>query len=130
MHNRWMAAAGLAGFLGVATGAFGAHGLKEVVSPELLAIFKTGSHYCQVHAVVLLVVGLISDRNPSAHVERTGWLLSVGILIFSGSLWLLVLTNVRWLGAITPIGGACLLLGWLHLGWIGLRKPEKEAEIP
>ena len=79
-----MAAAGLADFL--YTGAFVAHGLKEVVSPELLAIFKTGSHYCRVHAVVLLVVGPISDRNPSAHVERTGWLLSVGIYFFGFTL--------------------------------------------
>ena len=70
MPNRWIAVAGLAGFLGVATGAFGAHGLKDAVSPDLLAIFKTGSHYCQVHAVALLVIGLLADRHPSALINR------------------------------------------------------------
>ena len=128
MANHWIAFAGFAGFFGVATGAFGAHGLKETVSPELLTIFKTGSHYCQIHAVVLLAVGLFADRHPSVQLQRTGWLMSLGILIFSGSLWLLVLTNTRWLGAITPIGGACLLLGWLQLLWIGITGTRKETE--
>ena len=130
MPNRWIAVAGLAGFLGVATGAFGAHGLKDAVSPDLLAIFKTGSHYCQVHAVALLVIGLLADRHPSALINRSAWFMSIGMLIFSGTLWLLVLTNTRWLGAITPIGGACLLIGWLHLLWLGWKGPQKETENP
>ncbi len=99
------------GFAAVALGAFGAHSLKDLLARnDTAAIWQTGALYHLVHAVVLL---LVSTREPLAH--RAWWLFSAGILIFSGSLYLLALTNLRWLGAITPLGGLCLLAGWLAL---------------
>ena len=105
------------GFLAVALGAFGAHGLKEVLARHAAAdIWETAVLYHLVHAVVLLV---LAWRPP---VPLLAWrLFAVGVLIFSGSLYILALTNVRWLGAITPLGGLCLLAGWLALAWRGAR---------
>ena len=104
--------AAVAGFLAVALGAFGAHGLKNLLETNgTLAIWQTGALYHLVHSVVLLGLGLASQRVAK-------WpftLFSTGIVIFSGSLYLLAVTNVKWLGAITPIGGLCLLGGWLVL---------------
>ena len=105
--------AALAGFLAVALGAFGAHGLQPVLEKNgTLAIWQTAALYHLVHAVVLLVLA----QKPA--VPRVPFaLLGAGILIFSGSLYTLALTNVKWLGAITPFGGLCLLAGWLALAW-------------
>ena len=101
------------GFLAVALGAFGAHGLKAtLLANGTLPIWETAAHYHLAHAVALLVLGL---RENAA---RAAFLLFVaGIVIFSGSLYVLAVTNVRWLGAITPLGGLCLLGGWLALAW-------------
>jgi uncharacterized membrane protein YgdD (TMEM256/DUF423 family) len=104
--------AALMGFLAVALGAFGAHGLKAVFEANGQgSTWQTAAHYHLAHAVVLLVLAL---RAPVARLPFA--LFGIGILIFSGSLYLLAVTNVRWLGAITPIGGLCLLAGWLTLG--------------
>ena len=100
---------------GVGLGAFGAHALKARLSPGDLDIFETGVRYQLVHALGLFAVAWAATRFPSAWVLSAGWLLTVGIVVFSGSLYLLVLTNTRWLGAITPIGGAAFILGWLAL---------------
>lgn len=103
--------AAFTGFLAVALGAFGAHGLKATLDQNgTLAIWQTAALYHLVHAVVLFVVAQRSvvGRAPFA-------LFGIGIVIFSGSLYLLAVTNVKWLGAITPIGGLCLLGGWLAL---------------
>lgn len=99
------------GFLAVALGAFGAHGLKDLLARHgTTAIWETAALYHLVHSAVLLFV---AGREP---LRRAAWsLFAAGILIFSGSLYLLAFTNVRWLGAITPIGGLCLLAGWLAL---------------
>jgi len=121
MTNIWLVLSGVFGFLGVACGAFGAHALKARVTTDLLAIFETASRYCLVHAVVLLGVAFLSQSSDSAWIPRAGWAFTIGILIFSGSLWLLVLTNTRWLGAITPIGGLFLLAGWISLCLAGLK---------
>jgi uncharacterized membrane protein YgdD (TMEM256/DUF423 family) len=101
------------GFLGVALGAFGAHGLRDRLTPAMLEIYRTGVLYHLIHAVVMLAVALNADRIRRATLVLT--LLAVGVLIFSGSLYLLSVTGVRWLGAITPFGGALLLAGWLAL---------------
>jgi len=100
--------AALTGFLAVALGAFGAHSLKHLLEANgQVGTWQTAAHYHLVHAVVLLVLAF---RTP---VERLPFaLFGAGIVIFSGSLYLLAVTNIRWLGAITPIGGACLLVGW------------------
>ncbi len=100
------------GFLAVAAGAFGAHLLAGRVEPALLDAFQTGARYAQLHAVVVLVLGALDD-GPRA--RRVAGLFSLGVLLFSGSLWLMALTGVRALGAITPLGGLCLLAAWLLL---------------
>jgi uncharacterized membrane protein YgdD (TMEM256/DUF423 family) len=104
-------------FVGVALGAFAAHGLKERLAQDMLEIFKTGVQYQLVHALGLLAVGLAAARWPGPWVYAGGWLLIAGILIFSGSLYALSLTGTRWLGAITPIGGICFLAGWFSLAY-------------
>lgn len=107
----------LSAFLAVALGAFGAHGLKSRVSPEMLTIFEVGVRYQIYHALGLLAVGWAASRWPAGGVTAAGWLFIVGTLIFSGSLYILTVTGIRWLGAITPIGGTAFLLGWLFLAW-------------
>ena len=105
--------AALAGFLAVALGACGAHGLKAVLEKNAtLAVWQTAALYHLVHAVVLLVLA------QKAAVARLPFaLFGAGIVIFSGSLYTLAVTNVKWLGAITPLGGVCFLAGWLALAW-------------
>jgi len=99
-------------FLGVAAGAFGAHALKGHLAAEWLAVYETGVRYELFHALALLAVGLAEDRWPSAGWGRAGWMFVAGTVLFSGSLYALSLSGFRALGAITPVGGVCLLLGW------------------
>lgn len=99
--------ASVLGALGVLAGAFGAHGLKDQVTPERLAVWETAARYHLLHAILLVGLSLLPSLRP-----LTARLLLTGILIFSGSLYLLVLTDRGWLGAITPIGGLCLIAGW------------------
>jgi len=108
--------ASLAG-LAVLFGAFGAHVLKSKVLPEDLVIFETGIRYHFYHALGLLVIGLIGFHFSQHTIQLPATLITLGIIIFSGSLYLLVLTNVRWLGAITPIGGLFFIAGWLLLAF-------------
>lgn len=109
------------GFLAVAFGAFAAHGLKDLLSPGLLAVFDTGVEYQALHAVALLVVGLLGVGGRSRPLNWAGWSFATGILLFSGSLYLLALTDARWLGMVTPFGGTAFLVGWVALGWHALR---------
>lgn len=111
----------ISGFLAVALGAFGAHALKDRLAPEMASIFEVGARYHMVHALALLAVGCAAGRWPNASVAAAGWLFLAGTIIFSGSLYLLSLSGMRWLGAITPIGGLAFLLGWLCLAWGTLR---------
>lgn len=102
--------------LAVVLGAFGAHGLRKILSPDLLAVYATGVQYHFYHALGLLAVGLIAVHLPaSLWLKLSGWLMIAGIVLFSGSLYLLALTGVRWLGAITPLGGVCYIAAWLAL---------------
>jgi len=107
----------LSGFLGVALGAFGAHALKARLGADLLATFEVGVRYQMYHAFALLAVGWAQTRWPGAVLDASGWLFLAGTVIFSGSLYVLSLSGMRWLGAITPIGGIALLAGWLCLAW-------------
>ncbi|HSH04761.1 MAG TPA: DUF423 domain-containing protein [Anaerolineae bacterium] len=104
-------------FLGVGLGAFGAHALSDYfeANPDLAEIFDTAVRYHMIHAVSLLGVAWVGSEWPGSLVTAAGWLIFAGILIFSGSLYLLVMTNTRWLGAITPIGGVAFLAGWVCL---------------
>ncbi|MGB8337774.1 MAG: DUF423 domain-containing protein [Burkholderiales bacterium] len=102
--------------LAVVIGAFGAHALKNELSADMLAIFQTGVQYHFYHALGLLAVGLVATQIPeSTSLKYSGWLMFVGIVIFSGSLYLLSITETRWLGAITPIGGVAFIAAWLLL---------------
>jgi uncharacterized membrane protein YgdD (TMEM256/DUF423 family) len=113
--------ASLAG-LAVALGAFGAHGLRAVLSPSDLATFETGVRYQMYHALALLAVAGLAQRWPGAPtLAAAGWCFVAGIVVFSGSLYVLVLTGPRWLGAVTPLGGVAFLLGWLLLAWTAVR---------
>ncbi len=112
MSNLFLGLAGASGFLSVAFGAFGAHALKARISTEMMAIFQTGNLYHQIHAVALLVIaGMLQGSHQSA-VVLAGWLFLFGTLVFSGSLYALALTEIKVLGAITPIGGLAFLGGW------------------
>ena len=104
-------------FLAVAFGAFGAHSLKAILAPDMLAVFETGVRYQMYHALALLFVGWACWQFPQASFHIAGWLFAAGILLFSGSLYVLTLSGVRWLGAITPLGGACFLAGWGVVVW-------------
>jgi uncharacterized membrane protein YgdD (TMEM256/DUF423 family) len=104
---------GLFGLTGVALGAFGAHALKGRLGPELIEVFRTGVFYQLVHAVALLAVAALRDRLRAP--RATTWLFSIGIVIFSGSLYTLAVTGVRTWGAVTPLGGLAFLAGWLTL---------------
>ena len=109
----WWTIGGVAGALGVALGAFGAHGLKNIVTdPYLLEVWAKGAHYHQIHALALCAVA--AHPNPPA---RAGWAFVLGITLFSGSLYLMTLTGQRWLGAVTPVGGVAFISGWLILAF-------------
>jgi uncharacterized membrane protein YgdD (TMEM256/DUF423 family) len=112
--------AGLAA-VGVALGAFGAHGLRARVSPEMVAVWETGVRYHLVHALGLLAVAWAAERWAGPGTPAAGWLFVAGIAIFAGSLYLMVLTGQRWLGAVTPLGGVAFIAGWVLLAWSALR---------
>ncbi|MEP6602477.1 MAG: DUF423 domain-containing protein [Spartobacteria bacterium] len=105
------------GFLAVALGAFGAHALRSTIeSHGLLDVWNKAVLYHFVHALALFVLALFAKANRGAW-----WLLFAGIIVFSGSLYVMALTNMRWLGAITPIGGVCFLAGWM---WLIISPPK------
>ncbi len=105
----------LSALVSVTAGAFGAHALRARLAPDLLAVFETAARYQMYHALALLAVAWAVGRWPGPLVAWAGWLFVVGTLLFSGSLYALALSGVRWLGAITPLGGVCFLAGWLCL---------------
>lgn len=122
MHRTFLLIGAVAGVVGVALGAFGAHGLRARLTPDMLAVFETGVRYHMYHALAILGVASIAERLPASRlVLASGWLFLAGIILFSGSLYLLAVTGVRVLGAITPFGGVAFLLGWGCLALAALR---------
>ena len=119
----WFATGAALCGLGVLLGAFGAHGLKDRLTPEMLAVFETGIRYHLIHALGILAVGTAVSRWPHTSVSVAGWCFIAGIVLFSGSLYLLSVTGIRWLGAITPIGGLLFIAGWVTLAVGALRAP-------
>jgi uncharacterized membrane protein YgdD (TMEM256/DUF423 family) len=103
--------------IAVALGAFGAHGLRARIAPDMLATFEVGVRYQMYHALALLAVGAVAGRLPGGAVAAAGWLFVAGTVVFSGSLYTLALTGHRWLGAVTPLGGLGFLAGWAVLAW-------------
>lgn len=112
-----LVAAALLLFLAVALGAFGAHALKARVAPDLQAVWQTAVQYHAWHALALLALGVLGLVRPEAPIGLPAWLFVAGIALFSGSLYVLVLTGARGLGAVTPFGGVAFLAGWLALAW-------------
>lgn len=121
MERAFVALGALSAFASVAAGAFGAHALRSRLAPDLLAVFETAVRYQMFHALGLLAAAWVSTRWPGPAAAFAGWLFVAGTVVFSGSLYLLALTGVRWLGAVTPVGGVAFLAGWLALGWAALR---------
>ena len=111
----WIILGSISGFLSVSIGSFGAHGLKSDLGEDLLAIFETAARYQMYHSLAIIFLGLIMNSFQSPLFDWSGWLFILGTLLFSGSLYLLVLTGIKTFGAITPIGGICLLAGWVFL---------------
>lgn len=116
----------LLGLLSVALGAFGAHGLKAILPDGLLGTFETGARYQMYHALALVMVGWIGRTARDPWLSWAGWSFVAGIVLFSGSLYLLSLTGTRWLGAVTPLGGLAFMAGWAMFA-IGLWKEQRRA---
>lgn len=115
-------AAGVCGLTGVLAGTFGAHGLKGRLTAEMLQTYEVGVHYHLAHAVALLGVAIIAGLLPQSRAARlAGWLMVAGVIIFAGSLYVLVISGQKWLGMITPFGGVCFLIGWTSLIVAGVR---------
>lgn len=117
MERAFFLLGSLSAFIGVAAGAFGAHALKSRLSADLLATFEVGVRYQMYHAFGLLAVAWVLTKWPSSLATISGWCFVIGTLLFSGSLYILSLSGIKWLGAITPFGGLAFLVGWLCLGY-------------
>ena len=118
MHRNFLLIGAVLGFLGVAVGAFGAHGLRGRLSPDMLAVFEIGVRYQMYHVFALLVVAAaIGHAGRTRLLMAAGWCFIAGILIFSGSLYALALSGTTIFGAITPIGGLGFLIGWACLAF-------------
>jgi uncharacterized membrane protein YgdD (TMEM256/DUF423 family) len=123
MDRTFLLIGAVLGFLGVALGAFGAHALKSRLSPEMLAVFETGVRYQMYHVfAVLIIAAAIGHIGNARLLVVSGWFFFAGILLFSGSLYALALTGVGILGAVTPIGGLCFLIGWACLAVFALAR--------
>ncbi|NUO84070.1 DUF423 domain-containing protein [candidate division KSB1 bacterium] len=121
MSKTWLSVAALSGFLCVALGAFGAHALKNVLDSYGRDIYDKAVLYQMFHTVALALVGLLQRQNEALALAPVGWLFICGMILFSGSLYVLALTGMKWLGALTPFGGLAFLCGWLWLAYLLLR---------
>jgi len=117
MDRFFFSSGAVAACVAVALGAFGAHSLRTKLTPDMLNIFEVAVRYQMYHAFGLIAVAWAATRWPQANLNAAGWCFIAGIVIFSGSLYILSLTGMRWLGAITPIGGLAFLGGWAILIW-------------
>jgi len=119
--SRMLALGATLGGLGVAAGAFGAHMLKPILDLAMLGVFETAVRYQMYHALALCVVAGIGERRPTLRIAPVGWLFLIGVVLFSGSLYVLSLSEVRWVGVLTPLGGVALIIGWSLLAWTVVR---------
>lgn len=126
-HNGFLAAGALSAALAVAAGAFGAHGLRGSLSPEMLSVFETAVRYQVYHAFGLVAVGMM---EPSSRVllRVCGWCFVLGTILFSGSLYTMTLTDIRWVGMVTPVGGMTFIAGWGALAWWVLGRKDKNEK--
>ena len=121
MSRQFVIIGSLSAFVAVSLGAFAAHALKNKLPADLFNVWEVGVRYHLYHALALFAVAWVVAQWPAANFAPAGWLFVAGTIIFSGSLYLLSLSGVRWLGAITPIGGLCFLAGWAWMAWCGWR---------
>lgn len=146
--QRWIVVGAIFCGLAVGTGAFAAHGLDKIfvekyadmtrtvggqtipLATKFLNDFKTGAEYQMYHGLALIAVGLVAQHRPSVRATIAGWAFALGIILFSGSLYILTLTSVTKWGAVTPIGGVLFLLGWLSLALAAIAKPNRENAVP
>ncbi len=123
MKSIFLLLASLSAMTGVGLGAFGAHGLKNVLSPELLTVYQTGVTYQMWHALGLMGISLVHQQSPESKlIYWAGWLMFMGIILFSGSLYLLVILNLKWIGIITPIGGVSFIMAWVLIAIFATKK--------
>ncbi len=127
MSNRIISIAAINAFIAIAAGAFAAHGLKHYLDADNLAIFHTAAYYQMVHALGLLFIGLLNKIEPQRKLNIIAKFMFVGIILFSGSLYALALTQVKWLGFITPIGGLCFLIAWFYLAIIFIKQTDSSS---
>ncbi|MDB2387455.1 DUF423 domain-containing protein [Shewanella sp.] len=130
MRSGFLLLAALSGFIAVGLGAFGAHGLKHEVSAPMLATFNTGVEYQFYHTFALMIVAIIGHWFKSRLLDWAGYLFMLGIALFSGSLYLYVLLGTKWVVLMTPLGGVCLLLGWLLIATTVWRNRVNEFSPP
>lgn len=121
MKINWLSVAAFMGALVVALGAFGAHALKGKLDAYGESIYAKAVLYQMLHVAGLLAVGLISRINPEIKIDFSGWAFCIGIVLFSGSLYVMAMTGVKWLGAITPLGGLSFIAGWLYMAFRGAK---------
>lgn len=122
MERIFAALGAISGFVAVGAGAFGAHALKSRLPADMLAVFEVGARYQMYHALALLAAAWLVGRSSATRAAAAaGWLFAAGTVLFSGSLYLLAFSGVRWLGAITPFGGVAFLAGWACLAWAAWR---------
>jgi uncharacterized membrane protein YgdD (TMEM256/DUF423 family) len=119
MWRFWTGWGAVHAFVAVAAGAFGAHGLKKILNPEMLAVFETAVRYQMFHALGLFAVAYAAGQG--LNVQLAGWAMFTGIVLFSGSLYVLALSGITAFGAITPLGGVGFLVGWASLAWAAFR---------
>jgi len=125
MHPVFLFLSALSAFFAVVMGAFGAHALKTILTADMLAVYKTAVTYQMWHALGLGLIALLRYHRPqSSLIKYAGWLMFAGIILFSGSLYVLSLSGLKWLGMITPIGGVCFLSAWLLLMIFALRSKQ------
>jgi len=123
MKSSFLFLGAISALIGVGMGAFGAHGLKAILSPEMLIVYQTGVTYQMWHALGLMGIALMRQQVPESNLLIwAGWLMFIGILLFSGSLYLLVLLDLKWLGMITPLGGVSFILAWLLIAIFAAKK--------
>lgn len=123
ISRRFLLFGALSGGIGVALGAFGAHGLKNILPPAMLSVFETGVRYQMYHALAMLVVGaLAGPRNTHKELNAAGWSFLAGTVLFSGSLYVFALTGEQTFAMVTPVGGAAFLVGWGALAWSAMRE--------
>ncbi len=126
MRTRILMIGAITAGIGVAAGAFGAHGLRPILSEKMMTVFETGVRYHLVHALAMLIAGLSLQWSHQRVFLKAGWSFFIGILIFSGSLYTMALTDIRTLGMLTPLGGLAFLIGWGCLAW-GYRVAATES---